>query len=134
MSSGSNLRRSTTVEASGSARVKCAKPHEWNMGAAIMVVSRARRGILEKSAATGSIESGCLRAAPLGVPVVPDVRMTTLPRSAGAFRSESSPCRISSSSKGSGGRGSARARGSLQAMNPIRRERPAAISSPNSSS
>src|SRR3712207_8472382 len=49
--------------------------------------SRARSGILENSTAAGSSDSGCLREAPLGVPVVPDVRMTTRPFSAGG-RSE----------------------------------------------
>ncbi len=68
---------------SGSASVKCAKPHEWNIGAAIIVVSRACSGIFENSAAAGSSESGWLRAAPLGVPVVPEVRITTRPFSAG---------------------------------------------------
>ena len=70
---------STTVEVSGSATVKWAKPQEWNRGAAIIVVSRARSGIFENSAATGSIESGCRRAAPFGVPVVPEVRITVRP-------------------------------------------------------
>ena len=68
--------------------VKCAKPQEWNIGAAIIVVSRARSGIFENSAAAGSSESGCLRAAPFGVPVVPEVRITTRPGSAGGCRSD----------------------------------------------
>src|ERR1035437_181047 len=84
VASGSNLRCSTSVEDSGSPSVKVAKTHEWNIGAAIIVVCRARSGIFENSAAAGSIESGCLRAAPLGVPVVPEVRITTRPFSAGA--------------------------------------------------
>ena len=68
VSSGSKRRRRISVEASGSASVKCAKPQEWNIGAAITVVSRARSGIFENSAAAGSSESGCLRGAPFGVP------------------------------------------------------------------
>ena len=44
--------------------VKCAKPQEWNIGAAIIVVSRARSGIFENSAAAGSSDSGCLRGRP----------------------------------------------------------------------
>ncbi len=81
VSSGSKRRRSTIVEDKGSASVKCPKPHEWNIGAAITVLSRAFNGIFENSAASGSTESGCLRAAPFGVPVVPEVRITTLPGS-----------------------------------------------------
>ncbi len=52
-------------------------PHEWNIGAAIIVVSRALSGIASNSEATGVSESGCLRWAPFGVPVVPLVRMMT---------------------------------------------------------
>ena len=59
--------------------MKCAKPHEWNSGAATIVVSRACSGIFDSSAAAGSSESGWLRDAPFGVPVVPEVRITTRP-------------------------------------------------------
>ena len=42
--------------------VKCAKPHEWNIGAAIIVVlARRAAGSVENSAAAGSSDSGCLR-------------------------------------------------------------------------
>ncbi len=71
------------------------------MGAAITVVSRARSGIFESIAASGSIESGCLRLAPLGVPVVPEVRITTRPCSAGGSNGEGSPRWIRSSIRGS---------------------------------
>ena len=81
--------------------VKCAKPHEWNIGAAIIVGSPARSGIFENSAAAGSSDSGCLRCAPLGVPVVPLVRITTRPFSAGGTTSSGSPASIRSSSSGS---------------------------------
>ncbi len=103
MSSGSKRRRSISVDASGSARLKCAKPHEWNIGAAIIVVCRARSGIFENSAATGSSVSGWLRAAPFGVPVVPDVSITTRPLSVGGSSSEVSPRSISCSMTGSSG-------------------------------
>ena len=63
---GVDLRRSTSVEPSAMPSVKCAKPHEWNIGAAICVFSRARSGIFENSAAAGSSDSGCLRLAPFG--------------------------------------------------------------------
>ena len=69
--------------------MKWPNPQEWNIGAAITVVSRARSGILEKRDAAGSIESGCLRAAPFGVPVVPEVRITTRPFSRGGSSSAS---------------------------------------------
>ena len=63
--------------------VKCTKPQEWNIGAAIIVLRRAFSGIIASSAAAGSSERGCERAAPFGVPVVPDVRMIALPRADG---------------------------------------------------
>ena len=63
--------------------VKCTKPHEWNIGAAIIVFSRAFSGIMASSAAAGSSDLGCERDAPFGVPVVPEVRMIALPRSLG---------------------------------------------------
>ena len=44
------------------------KPQEWNSGAAIIVVSPARSGIFESSAASGPSPSGWPRWAPFGVP------------------------------------------------------------------
>ena len=73
-------------------------PHEWNMGAAIIVGSSALSGIFENSEAIGSIESGCLRCAPFGVPVVPEVRMTMRPFSSGGSRPDGSPEATRSSS------------------------------------
>ncbi len=61
-------------------RLHWAKPHEWNSGAATTVVSRAFSGIRSSSAAIGSIDFGCERLAPFGVPVVPEVRIVALPR------------------------------------------------------
>ena len=57
---------------STSPSVKCAKPQEWNIGAAIIVRSRARSGIASSSAAAGveRAAAGCAPA-PFGVPVVP---------------------------------------------------------------
>ena len=75
--------------------VKCAKPQEWNSGAAIIVFSRAFSGIRDSSAAAGSSDLGWEREAPFGVPVVPEVRITALPRAAGGLRSERSPRAIS---------------------------------------
>ncbi len=103
VSSGSNLRRRTSVEPSPMPSVKCTKPHEWNIGAAIIVGWPARSGIFENSAAAGSSDSGCLRCAPFGEPVVPLVRMTTRPLFSGGTTSSGSPASISSSSSGSFG-------------------------------
>ena len=117
--SGSNLRRRTSVEESTSPSVKCAKPQEWNIGAAIIVCSRALSGMRISSAAAGSSVSGWLREAPLGVPVVPEVRITTRPFSAGGTTSEGSPPSIRSSSIGS----STGSEPSRQAMKRLRRWR-----------
>ena len=71
VSSGSNLRRSTSAEPSPMPPARCPKPQAWNSGAAIMVRSSVRSGIFENIAAIGPSELGVLRAAPFGVPVVP---------------------------------------------------------------
>ena len=73
--------------------LKWAKPHEWNIGAAIMVVWRACSGIFESSAAGAPSSLGLPRSAPFGVPVVPDVSITTRTFSAGGSSSEGSPRR-----------------------------------------
>ncbi len=80
---GSNLRCSTSVVESVRPRLKCARPQEWNIGAAIIVRSRARSGIMSSRAAAGSSDDGWCRPAPFGVPVVPLVRMTTRPGRSG---------------------------------------------------
>ena len=77
--------------------MKWAKPQEWNSGAAISVFSSARSGIRENIAASGARLSGEPRWAPLGVPVVPEVRITNLAGSAGGSWSESFADSISSS-------------------------------------
>jgi hypothetical protein len=74
-SSGSNFGRSTIVAAVGRLRMKWRKPHEWKSGAAIITVSRERRGIFESRVASALSPSGWPRWAPFGVPVVPEVRM-----------------------------------------------------------
>ena len=83
VASGSNLRLRTSVDERLMPSVKCTKPQEWNIGAAIIVFSRAFSGIIASRAAAGSSDRGCEREAPLGVPVVPEVRMIALPRSLG---------------------------------------------------
>ncbi len=81
--------------------MKWAKPQEWNIGAAIIVRSRARSGIRENIAASGLRVSGWPRWAPFGIPVVPEVRITNRLDSSGGSRSESSVEAISSSRPGS---------------------------------
>jgi hypothetical protein len=92
---------STIVEERPMPSVKCAKPQAWNSGAAIIVFSRAFSGMRESSAATGSSDFGWLREAPLGVPVVPEVRMIALPGSSGGTTLAGSPRSINCSSVGS---------------------------------
>jgi hypothetical protein len=96
--------------------VKWAKPQEWKSGAAMWAFSLACRGILDRKAAAGSGDAGLLRPAPLGVPVVPEVRMVARPSWSGGTGSESSPSSISSSRFGSSVFSS-----SCQAMNRLRR-------------
>jgi hypothetical protein len=113
VASGSNLRLSTTVDDRLIPSVKCTKPHEWNIGAAIIVFSRAFSGIMASRAAAGSRLRGWDRDAPFGVPVVPDVRMIALPRSDGGATSDVSPLSTSSARLGSS---SVPSSGSCQAM------------------
>jgi hypothetical protein len=129
IASGSKRRVRTSVEDRLIPSVKCAKPQEWNIGAAMCVLSRARSGILARSAAAGSSDSGCLREAPFGVPVVPEVRMMTRPFSAGGRSSDVSPSAMSVSSVGSPA-----AFVSLQATMPFRPSRAPAQRPANSSS
>ena len=129
VASGSNLRLRTSVDERLMPSVKCTKPQEWNIGAAIIVFSRAFSGIIASSAAAGSSDRGCEREAPFGVPVVPEVRMIALPRSLGGRTPVVSPLLARSSSSGSFG---LPASASCQAMNRLRRRPASLISSPNS--
>src|SRR5262249_55859574 len=95
VSSGSKRRRNTIVEAVGRLITKWKKPQEWKRGAAIIIVSRLRKGILSISAARAKRPSGLERCAPLGVPVVPEVRTMKRGLSGGGFRFESSLAAIS---------------------------------------
>ena len=72
--SGSNLRRSTTVDSSSIASARWAKPQVWNSGAAMWQVQPRRSGIRDSSETAASTPAS-LRGAPFGVPVVPEVRM-----------------------------------------------------------
>ena len=82
---------------------KWKKPQEWKSGAAIIIVSRLRKGILSISAAIASSPSGLERWAPFGVPVVPEVRITKRGLSGGGLSSDSAPAAISCSSVVSAG-------------------------------
>ena len=64
--------------------MKWAKPQEWNSGAAMNVVCARFSGILDSSDTAGSSDCGCAAAAPFGVPVVPEVRITARPARARA--------------------------------------------------
>ncbi len=54
----------------------------WKSGGAIRMALPTRNGALVRSVASGpdTARNFGARAAPLGTPVVPDVRITTLPR------------------------------------------------------
>ena len=72
---GLNRRRSTSVEPSNIAIVACRKPRAWNIGAGSDVTSLALNGTWDSTPPIGASDGGVLRLAPLGVPVVPLVRM-----------------------------------------------------------
>ena len=94
---GSKERRSTTVEPSSIASARCAKPQVWKSGAAMCVRHPARSGIRESSETAASMPAS-LRGAPLGVPVVPEVRITMRAWRSGGCRSPSSYADTSCSS------------------------------------
>ena len=127
--SGSNLRRSTIVEAVSIARPKCAKPHWWNSGGATSTFSRPRSGIDDRIATAAPIP-GEPREAPFGVPVVPEVRIVWRPSRSGGTGVAGSPPSISSSSVGSETSSSS----SRQATKPLRRYSASSSSSANSAS
>ena len=66
--------------------MKCAKPQEWNSGAAIIVFSRALSGITDEQRRDRVEFFGCEREAPFGVPVVPEVRIVARPGASGGRR------------------------------------------------
>ena len=55
--------------------VACRKPSAWNIGAGSDVTSPDLNGTCESTPPIGASVGGVLRLAPLGVPVVPLVRM-----------------------------------------------------------
>src|SRR5207253_10534801 len=80
---------------STSPRRNCASPQAWNSGTAISVVSRERSGMRERVPTIGSALRGWARDAPLGVPVVPDVRIVIRLGASGGSGSVSGPVSIS---------------------------------------
>ena len=87
------------------------------------------QGIFESSDTAGSSESGLPRPAPLGVPVVPEVRIVTRPSRSGGTGLDESPSSISSSRLGS-----SVCSESCQATKRLRRLPASSSSSANSSS
>ena len=77
VSSGSKRRRTTSVEPSATPTSACMNPSAWNIGTHSSVVSSARNGTLLNRPPSKDSDLGSLRGAPLGVPVVPLVRIVT---------------------------------------------------------
>src|ERR1700710_1136875 len=75
---GLNLRRRTKVSPNIIAIVACRNPSAWNIGAGNDVTSPERNGTCDNTPPMGANDGGELRLAPLGVPVVPLVRMMIL--------------------------------------------------------
>ena len=75
---GLNRLRSTNVLPSIIAMVACRKPSAWNIGAGSDVSSPDLNGTCDSTPPIGASDGGLLRLAPLGVPVVPLVRMMIL--------------------------------------------------------
>jgi hypothetical protein len=111
--SGSNRLRRTIVEFNASARFAPIRPKPWKSGAAITVVSLAMTGRLASSAAPSIAFALPWRTAPLGRPVVPEVRTMIRPGFAGGSSGRrsllSTPARTASSSRMIRGRASATA-------------------------
>ena len=81
--SGSNRRRTTSVDPSPTPTIACVNPSAWNIGTHSSVTSRARNGTLLRSPPNRASERGSERGAPFGVPVVPLVRIVILGQVAG---------------------------------------------------
>src|SRR5947209_5667154 len=101
--SGSNRRRTTSVEPSPTPTIACMNPRAWNIGTHSSVTSRARNGTLLSRPPISDNERGSERGAPFGVPVVPLVRIVIFGHSAGLGGSVVSPPSISASSVSSQG-------------------------------
>ncbi len=72
---GLKRRRSTSVVPSIIAMVACRKPSAWNIGAGKDVISPYLNGTWDRMPPIGASDGGVLLLAPLGVPVVPLVKM-----------------------------------------------------------
>src|SRR6478735_7244958 len=72
---GLKRRRNTSVVPSIIAMVACRKPSAWNIGAGSDVTSPDLNGTCDSTPPMGASVGGVLLLAPLGVPVVPLVKM-----------------------------------------------------------
>ena len=103
VTSGSNRRRTTSVEPSPTPTIACMNPSAWNIGTHSSVTSRERNGTLLSRPPISDSECGSARGAPLGVPVVPLVRIVIRGHESGLGGAAVSPASISASSVSSPG-------------------------------
>ena len=103
MTSGSKRRRTTSVDPRPTPTIACMNPSAWNIGTHSSVTSRALNGTLLSSPPISDSERGSDRGAPLGVPVVPLVRIVIRGHSAGFGGALRSAPSISASSVSSPG-------------------------------
>ena len=103
VTSGSNRRRTTSVEPRPTPTIACMNPSAWNIGTHSSVTSRARNGTLLSRPPISDSERGSERGAPLGVPVVPLVRIVIRGHASGLGGARRSPPSISASSVSSPG-------------------------------
>ncbi len=75
VTSGSNRRRTTSVDPSPTPTIACMNPSAWYIGTHSSVTSRERNGTLLSRPPISDSECGSARGAPLGVPVVPLVKI-----------------------------------------------------------
>jgi hypothetical protein len=90
VSSASKTGGSTTVHPSAVAIVYWPSPCAWNSGAGIRHTEPASIGTTLRNQASGSRPEARAIRAPLGAPVVPDVRITMRPSSGGGSSGVSS--------------------------------------------
>ena len=93
VSRASKRRGSTAVHPSPVAIIVWPSPCAWNSGAGSRQTDPASIGTRLRNQASGSRFSARRTCAPFGAPVVPEVRITVLPSSAGAPSGEGSPVR-----------------------------------------
>ena len=97
--SGSKCRSSTIVSPSNKLVVALANPHAWKHGAAMTIFSCARYGSRSSNAIAAPGCGAPATSAPLGGPVVPDVKMMIRPSRAGRSNGGPSAWRRARSSR-----------------------------------